>query len=111
MSADKPSRPEKEHFAKIEAERLAKQRRQSQELARLAERHSHHLKCPRCGADLTSEEFHGVQVERCCECHGLWLDAEQIEAVVAHEDVSLLRRVVTDVMASLSGERKGPGRR
>jgi predicted RNA-binding Zn-ribbon protein involved in translation (DUF1610 family) len=101
MSTEKPSRNEEEYFAKLEAEKLEQQRTRSRELAITAERATHYMKCPQCGADLVTQEFHGVQVIRCPECHGLWLDASEIEAVVAHEDQALLRRVFTDFMITL----------
>jgi Zn-finger nucleic acid-binding protein len=59
------------------------------------------MKCPKCGAGLISETFHGVQIERCSECHGIWLDAGEIDLVVAHEDKGLLSRVFGDMLGSL----------
>jgi Zn-finger nucleic acid-binding protein len=79
---DKPSRNEEEYFAKAEAERLKKIKRSAEDEARAAERRSHLMKCPRCGADLGVEHFSGIEVERCPECHGIWFDADEAERLV-----------------------------
>lgn len=75
MSPDKPSRPEEEYFAKREAELLKKRRDAQTRAAADAERRRHFMKCPKCGADLTTENYEGVQVDRCPECEGAWFDA------------------------------------
>jgi transposase-like protein len=79
---DKPSRNEEEYFAKKEAERLAQLKKSAATEARLAERRSHFMKCPRCGADLQVEHYSGIEVERCPECSGLWFDAGEAERLV-----------------------------
>ena len=76
---DKPSRNEEEYFATQERENLAKVREAARKSAMSEERKSHYMKCPKCGADLKTEDFHGVQIDRCPECHGLWLDAGEID--------------------------------
>jgi Zn-finger nucleic acid-binding protein len=97
---DKPSRNEDEYFARQERETLDKSREQIRLAALQEERRSHYMKCPKDGADLATESFHGVQLERCPECNGLWLDAGEIDAVVAHEDKGIIGRVFGDVMAT-----------
>jgi Zn-finger nucleic acid-binding protein len=44
-------------------------------------------------------------VDRCPDCHGLWLDAGEIELVVEHEDKGVIRRALGEFLASL-GRRK-----
>ena len=51
------------------------------------------------------EEFQGVTVDRCLHCHGIFLDADEIAAVVAKDDPTLLGRVVRDISAALRGPR------
>ncbi|HEX9632985.1 MAG TPA: zf-TFIIB domain-containing protein [Gemmatimonadales bacterium] len=80
---DKPSRNEEEYFVRKEAERLAELKKSTELEARLAERRSHFMKCPRCGADLHVEHYSGIEVERCAECGGLWFDAGEAERLVA----------------------------
>ncbi|MEP7324380.1 MAG: zf-TFIIB domain-containing protein [Gemmatimonadota bacterium] len=103
---DKPSRNEEEYFATQEREKLAKTREEARRAALSAERKSHFMKCPKCGADLVTEDLHGVQIDRCPECHGIWLDPGEIDAVAAHEDKGIISRVFGDVLASFRAKSK-----
>jgi uncharacterized protein with PIN domain len=102
----KPSRNEEEYFAKLEAERLERKKAEQAKLADNAERKSHYMRCPKCGGHLVTEEFHRVQIDRCPDCHGLWLDQGEIDAVMAHEDKGLLSRALGEFMGSLKGRKK-----
>jgi uncharacterized protein len=100
MKSDKPSRNEEEYFAREDAELMRKQRERAHAAAVEAERKTHYMKCPKDGYDLTSSEYHGVQIETCPHCGGMWLDAGELEAV-AHEDhSSLLTRVLSDALST-----------
>jgi Zn-finger nucleic acid-binding protein len=106
MSTDKPSRNEDEYFAQQNAELLQKQRRLRDAAALESERKSHFMKCPKDGYDLASSQYHGVQIETCPHCGGMWLDAGELE-VIAHEDrPALLTRVLSDAFQSLRGDKK-----
>ena len=107
MSTDKPSRNEDEYFAQQNAELLRKQREQAEKAALDAERRSHYMKCPKDGFDLTSQEYHGVQIETCPHCNGMWLDAGELEVVGQEERPALLTRVLSDAFSSL----RGPGKK
>jgi Zn-finger nucleic acid-binding protein len=100
MKSDKPSRNEDEYFAREDAELMQKQRERAHSAAVEAERKTHYMKCPKDGYDLTSSEYHGVQIETCPHCGGMWLDAGELEAV-AHEDhPTVLGRVLSDAFAA-----------
>lgn len=99
--SDKPSRNEDEYFAREDAERIRKLREQQAAEQHARERRSHYLKCPKCGADLKTETLHGVQIDRCPECHGLWLDEGEIDQLMQQEDTGVFRRVLSDVAASI----------
>jgi Zn-finger nucleic acid-binding protein len=103
MTTDKPSRNEDEYFVKQDAELLRKQRAQAEAAAQDAERKTHYMKCPKDGYDLTSSTYHGVQIESCPHCGGMWLDAGEIDAVAHEERPGLLTRVLTDAFTSLRG--------
>lgn len=106
MTTEKPSRNEDEYFVKQDAELIRKQREEADAAAREAERKSHYMKCPKDGYDLASSTYHGVQIESCPHCGGMWLDAGEIEAV-SHEDrPALLTRVISDAFSSLKRVRK-----
>jgi len=47
------------------------------------------MRCPRCSAELRTEEYKGIEVDRCPDCQGLWLDyteLDQLEDVALDED-------------------------
>jgi Zn-finger nucleic acid-binding protein len=101
MKSDKPSRNEEEYFAREDAELMRKQRERAHAAAVEAERKSHYMKCPKDGYDLTSSEYHGVQIETCPHCGGMWLDAGELEAVATQEDQSnVLTRVLSDALST-----------
>lgn len=86
MSTEKPSKNEEEYFllqdqellkaqrAKLDAERAAKAR-----VANL-------MKCPKCGADIAEQAIGPVKVDVCPECHGMWLDAGELELITKVKD-------------------------
>jgi uncharacterized protein with PIN domain len=100
----KPSRNEEEYFARLEAERLERKRAELAKLADDAERKSHYMRCPKCGGHLTTEEFHRVQLDRCPDCQGVWLDRGELDAVMKFEDKGLLSRALGEFMGSLRGK-------
>lgn len=108
---EKPSRNEDEYFVKQDAELLRKQRLQAEAAAREAERKTHYMKCPKDGYDLVSSIYHGVQIETCPHCGGMWLDAGEIDAVAHEERPALFTRVLSDAFTSFvrsSPRRKRP---
>jgi Zn-finger nucleic acid-binding protein len=52
--------------------------------------------CPRCGADLRTVERQGIEIERCPNCRGVWLDRGELEKLVAlgatHDDQAAYER-------------------
>ena len=101
MTNEKPSRNEDEYFVKQDAELLRKQRDLADAAALELERKSHYMKCPKDGHDLASSTYHGVQIETCPHCGGMWLDAGEIDAVSREERPGLLTRVLSDAFSSL----------
>ena len=100
MSTDKPSRNEDEYFAQQNAELLRKQREQADNAAREAERRSHYMKCPKDGYDLTSSQVHGVTIETCSHCGGIWLDAGELEVLSKDDSSNVITRVISDALSS-----------
>ena len=48
------------------------------------------MNCPRCGATLTVRQFKGIEVDRCPDCSGIWLDyheMEDLEDSAVREDI------------------------
>ena len=93
---DKPSKAEDEYFARQELERRKKWA-QEQGAKKSAEekehaRQAHWMKCPKCGMDLQEIEFHGVKVDQCANCGGIFLDAGELEQIEKH-DAGVMSRV------------------
>ena len=100
MKSDKPSRNEDEYFAREDAELLREQRERAHAASLEAERKSHFMKCPKDGYDLNTGEYHGVQIETCPHCGGMWLDAGELNAV-SHEDrPNVFTRVLSDALST-----------
>jgi uncharacterized protein with PIN domain len=73
------SRNEEQYFARVDAD-LMKEYRSTREIERSQlERASHFMRCPRCGGTLHEVAHHGVTVDRCVDCKGVWLDAGDFE--------------------------------
>ena len=101
MSTEKPSHNEDEYFARQDAELMQKHRAAEAAAARAAERKTHLGKCPRCGADLDPVDLHGVQIDRCPEDGGMWLDAGEFDALAKHTDPGFMGRVLGEVFRGL----------
>ena len=89
MDPRKPSENEDEYFARVELERKRQWEKERQAKMSQEEkthlRDLHQMKCPKCGMDLHPVEFKGFKVDRCVSCQGTWLDAGEMEQVLAHE--------------------------
>ncbi|MBM4187425.1 MAG: hypothetical protein FJ206_08950 [Gemmatimonadetes bacterium] len=99
MSTEKRSQNEDEYFARRDAELVKEQRAAQEKAARAAERKSHYLKCPKCGADLDTIDRHGVQIDQCPECQRLWLDAGEFDTLNKKADPGFVGRVFGDLFA------------
>ena len=105
---EKPSRNEDEYFVKQDADLIRRHKAQADAAALDAERKTHFMKCPKDGHDLASSVYHGVQIETCPHCAGMWLDAGELDAV-AHEDrPAFFTRVLSDAFTALSRGRRKP---
>jgi hypothetical protein len=85
--AQKPSNTEEEFFAAEEIEKKRKLAfKQAQELEAKQRRELkalHFMKCPKCGMDLHKLKKGTVEVDSCFHCQGVWLDAGELEALLA----------------------------
>jgi uncharacterized protein len=110
MKPEKPSRNEDEYFAREDAELLRKQRERAAAASVEAERKTHYMKCPKDGYDLMSSEYHGVAIETCPHCGGMWLDAGELEAVAKGDSPSLITRVLSDALSTFRRSPRGADR-
>lgn len=105
MTTEKPSHTEEEYFARREAELREERRQHAEAAARDAERKAHYMKCPKCGADLAVEEYHGIEIDRCTECHGIWFDAGEAELLTEKEKAGI-GNIFATVVKSIGGSTK-----
>lgn len=100
---DKPSKNEDEYFARRDAELLRQQRSAAQQAAAEGERKSHYMKCPKCGYDLITGDWDGIQIDQCTHCHGVWFDAGEAETLINKSNApNVLGRVFRAVVKGVS---------
>lgn len=46
---------------------------------------NYHLRCPKCGSNLDQVEMMDIPIEKCPECHGIWLDSGELDLIVERE--------------------------
>ena len=47
------------------------------------------MQCPRCKAELATEKYKGIEIDRCTSCRGMWLDyheLDELEDIVFDDD-------------------------
>lgn len=85
---------EEEHFAKLDREKLAKlkAKQEAEEAAQAlaARKELHHHKCGKCGADMDTHPFRGVEVEICPECGAVLLDNGELEKLAGDDQGGIL---------------------
>jgi hypothetical protein len=90
---DKPSEREEEFIVRQEYERLKKIEEEkhrnlaAEEKKKLKE--LHHMRCPKCGMELVAINYKNIEIDKCSECEGVWLDAGELEAVSKLETSSI----------------------
>ena len=83
----RPSEQEEEYFARQEIQRRLKA--EAEKTLHLAEeekkrlRELHYLHCPKCGTTLEEAVIKEVAVDLCPGCHGIFLDAGELEKISA----------------------------
>lgn len=84
---DKPSNQEDAYFAREDIEKMRVLHRQQvaarKEEERAALKALHYMHCPKCGLELHTLERGAVTLDTCFNCHGVWLDAGELEQVIA----------------------------
>ena len=65
---------------KLEAEQQA-----TVEAEKRRQRELHYMHCPKCGQKLSTQPYGPVEMDVCPSCRGLWLDANELETILANE--------------------------
>ncbi|MFO7155746.1 MAG: zf-TFIIB domain-containing protein [Pseudomonadota bacterium] len=85
----KPSRAEEEYFARENAEKLRKlahEKAMAMEEERKAElKRLHWMRCPKCGMELQTIRFRGIEIDRCFNCGVTVFDEGELEKIGVSE--------------------------
>jgi len=81
---------EDEYFVKKERELIAKMKEKQEAEAQAAAKGAFDMKCPKCGETLKERTFQKIVIDQCSGCHGIWLDAGELEQVAEKEGASWL---------------------
>jgi uncharacterized protein len=87
--AYKPSEKEEEYFKRLEFEKKIQLEQERQKTSTEGEKKRlkdlHFMHCPKCGMNLVEINYHGIKLDKCSACGGVWLDAGELEQVVCKE--------------------------
>jgi len=93
MAIPKPSDKEEEHFARLEFEKKKKLEAEKHSKMAVEEKKKHkelhYMRCPKCGMQLVTINYKGIEIDRCTGCNGVWLDAGELEQVAELEHSTL----------------------
>jgi hypothetical protein len=81
MPDERPRKSEDEFFTRQDAELLKSMRAKLDAEREQAERKKHLMRCPKCGGKLSEIAQGEVKVDRCDDCHGVWLDPGELELI------------------------------
>jgi uncharacterized protein len=95
----KPSEQEEEYFARLEFE-WRKQALAAQQPPAGADAYQQQVavaqfRCPKCGASLVEMHYKGIEIDKCSNCQGIWLDCGELERMLTDEQgfLKALKRI------------------
>jgi ribosomal protein L37AE/L43A len=97
----RPSEQEEEYFARQEFERrkqaLVTRAQSASGEAKQQEAAVAQYRCPKCGAELVMVPYQGIEIDKCSQCQGVWLDCGELEQVLEGEQsfLSAVKRIFT----------------
>lgn len=94
----KTTNPEDDYFIKEQAEQLralaAKKRAELAQVERERLKTLHYMHCPKCGLDLHTITFKGVDIDKCFSCGGVYLDNGELEKLSGHEQSGVIHAML-----------------
>ena len=79
----------REHELRRRLEVLEAEQRATAESEKLQLKELHWMHCPKCGHKLTTEIYRSVEIDLCPGCRGLWLDATELQTIMANDSAFL----------------------
>ncbi len=102
MVEKKAKTREDEYLERQEFERRKKKLEEEHKKLKAAERKKlkqlHHMRCPKCGMELVEIDIEGVEIDKCSECGGIYLDNGELEQLMKAKKKKLMERIF-DVVA------------
>jgi rubrerythrin len=83
---------EEQFFAERDRKLVEELRRAKSEEAEATLKAAAQMRCPKCGTRLQQHSHHGVTVEECPSCHGVWLDHGELQAMARKENDGWIAR-------------------
>lgn len=87
------SEKEEEYFGRMEFERNKKLEEEKHKKFMEGEKKRlkdlQYMRLPKCGMELIEIKYQGIKADKCWTCQGIWLDAEELEAVSRFEKTGL----------------------
>lgn len=77
---------EDEFFARRDRELINKLKRDKEQQFNQDLQAAKELICPRCGKTLQERVEHGVTIDQCANCGGVWLDKGELDALIQADE-------------------------
>lgn len=90
---DRKKALEEEYFRRKERETIEKLRAKMSEEEQARTAAAATLQCPKCDGRLQPVMFEGVEIDVCDKCGGVWLDANELEALTKHDEGGWFGRI------------------
>ena len=94
-----------DYFVRLEAEKIAKlkakEEAEAEAQAKVERKELHHHKCGKCGGDMNTVTFRGVEIEVCPDCGAVLLDNGELETLAGQDNSGVL----SDFFGSIFGSR------
>ena len=87
-----------EQELQLRLQKLEAEQRATADAEKKRQKELHHMHCPKCGQKLATDHYGPVEIDVCPSCRGLWLDANELETILASETgilksaIKILRR-------------------
>jgi len=83
---------EDQYFAERDRKLVDQMRQHKGQGEEPAQRDATRMRCPKCGEPLVRQAMHGVRVEECPGCRGVWLAKGELEAIARGEEEGWITR-------------------
>jgi Zn-finger nucleic acid-binding protein len=90
---DRKKALEEEYFRRKEREAIEKLRAKMTEEEQAKAAAAATLQCPGCDGRLQPVMFEGVEIDVCDKCGGVWLDANELEALTKRDEGGWFGRI------------------